>query len=75
VTSLVRVGQRVRFVPYWLVGEFDDEKAKREKSVTGVVTIVNEKHRLFWCECAYKGVKQIETFHFADIGKVVSVFD
>lgn len=70
---MVEVGQRVRFVPYWNLGAFDDAKTKKTKSVTGFVTIVNYKHRVFWCEFEYKGVRQIETFNFADIGVTVSV--
>lgn len=70
---MVEVGQRVRFVPYCNLGEHDNAKTKKAKTVMGVVTIVNYKHRVFWCEYEYKGVRQIETFNFADIGVTVSV--
>ena len=70
---MVEVGQRVRFVPYWNLGEYDNAKTKKAKSVAGVVTIVNAKHQVFWCEYAYKGVRQIETFKFVDIGDAVHV--
>lgn len=70
---MVEVGQRVRFIPYWNLSEHDNARTKKAKTVTGVVTIVNYKHRVFWCEYEYKGVRQIETFNFADIGVAVSV--
>lgn len=70
---MVKVGQRVRFVPYWNESYLDNAKTKKAKTVTGVVTIVNYKHCVFWCEYEYKGVRQIETFNFSDIGVTVSV--
>ena len=70
---MVKVGQRVRFIPFWNTNAFDTEKTKRAKTVTGVVTIVNYKHRVFWCEYEFNGVRQIETFNFSDIGVTVSV--
>lgn len=70
---MVKVGQRVRFVPYWNESIHDNAKERKAKTVTGVVTTVNAKHRVFWCEYEYKGVRQIETFNFADIGVTVSV--
>lgn len=68
---MIEVGQRVQFVPYWDISMHDDAKTKKEKTVTAVVTIVNEKHRVFWCEYGYHGVKQVETFKFQDIGDTV----
>lgn len=68
---MIKVGQRFRFVPHWNVSMHDDAKARKAKTVTGVVTIVNAKHRVFWCEYDHDGTKQVEAFKFQDIGDTV----
>lgn len=68
---MIEVGQRVQFIPYWDFCRPDDPKTRKAKMVTAVVTIVNEKHCVFWCEYEHCGSKQIETFKFQDIGDTV----
>lgn len=68
---MIEVGERVQFVPYWNVSMLDNAKVKKAKSVVGVVTLVNAKNRVFWCEYDHYGVKQLEAFKFQDIGDTV----
>ena len=68
---MIEVGQRVRFIPHWDVSKFDNGKAKKLKTVTAVVTMVNEKHRVFYCQYNIGGVNQVEAFKFCDIGDTV----
>ena len=65
---MIEVGQKMRFVPHYDVSEKDGKRAIKAKSVTGVVTMVNAKHRVFWCEYDHYGSKQLEAFKFQDIG-------
>ncbi len=68
---MIEVGQRVQFIPYWDVCHIDDAKTRKAKTVTGVVTMVNYKHRVFYCEYDHYGAKQVEAFKFQDIDDVV----
>lgn len=68
---MIEVGQKVRFMPYWAENKHSNSKTKEAKTVTGVVTMVNIKHRFFRCEYDEYGVKQVETFKLQDIGNTV----
>lgn len=65
---MVEVGQRMCFVPHWNMSDKDDKRTKKAKTVTAVVTLVNERNRVFWCEYDHYGTKQVEAFKFQDIG-------
>lgn len=69
--EMIEVGQRVQFIPYWDASMHDDAKARKAKTVVGVVTLVNVAHRVFYCEYDHYGVKQVEAFKFQDIGDTV----
>jgi hypothetical protein len=68
---MIEVGQRVQFVPYWDLSKLDDARTRKAKTVVGVVTEVNVRHRLFYCSYNRNGVKYIESFKFQDIGDTV----
>ena len=68
---MIKVGQKMCFIPHWDIVLHDDKKTRKAKTVTGVVTIVNYKHKIFWCEYDHYCSKQVETFKFCDIGDVV----
>ena len=68
---MIEVGQQVKFIPHWDVSMHDTAKTRKAKTVTGVVTMVNDKHRVFCCEYGHGSTKQVEMFNFHDIGDTV----
>ena len=65
---MIKIGQRVRFIPFWNISEHDDEATKREKTVTGRVIYVNLPHKYFTVEYRRGGSTERESFKFSQLG-------
>lgn len=65
---MIRIGEKVSFIPGWNISSVDNEEAKREKTVTGRVIYVNREHKLFCVKYRCGGTMQKETFKISQIG-------
>ena len=72
---MIEVGQKVRYMPHCSsMADKPHPKEVGEKTITGVVVYVSERHHYFCVEhIAKSGVKLWEAFKFCDIGKKVNV--
>jgi len=71
---MIEVGQKVRFIPccFKLSAQPTAEEI-REKTVTGVVVYINERHNFFCTEHSAGEHKLWEAHKFSDIGEAVKI--
>lgn len=65
-------GMKVRFTPFYAINSISPEETARQR-ITGTVTLVNWKHRMFTVEYECGDSIQRESFKFSQIGKDVTV--
>ena len=65
---MIRVGEKVSFIPGWAISKVDDEAEKLEKTVSGRVIYVNQNHQMFCVKYRCGGTMQKETFKLSQIG-------
>ena len=70
---MIDIGQKMRFIPHFIISEKDDKAQRREKEVVGKVIFVNRQHKQFTVKYNCGGTMQKETFKFSDIGKDIFV--
>ena len=72
---MVKIGQKVRFIPRFCKGEKYTPRFKKQPTmVIGSVIFVNPQNEVFVAEYTLNGVKLREGFKFVDIGKVVKAY-
>ncbi len=68
---MVRLGQRVRFVPSVGIKDRNGGSEYKPSPVIGRVAHVNMLHSNFTVEYSVRGVRLREGFHFVDLGETV----
>lgn len=70
---MIDIGQKVRFVPYFIQSEHDDEEAKQRKTVTAKVIYVDRDHKKFTVKYPCGGTEMKETFNLSQIGQDIHI--
>ena len=68
---MIRIGEKVAFIPSFNISPVDTEEEKREKTISGRVIYVNRDHDMFCVKFRWGGTMQKETFKFSQIGQCV----
>lgn len=71
--TMIKIGQKVSFVPHFLEGEKYNWRDPNPEPVVGTVFYVNEKRGTFWVQWECDGVPLRQGFKFCDIGKRVQI--
>lgn len=70
----IKIGQKVRFVPFHDCFKYDTDKDRKNKMQKGKIVYVNPRHKYFTVEYIYHGNKQRESFKFVDFEREVMPF-
>ena len=65
---MIRVGEKVSFIPSFNISPVDNAAEKREKTISGRVIYVNRAHKHFCVKFRCGGTEQKETFKFSQYG-------
>ena len=68
---MIRIGEKVSFIPSFNVSVADTVAEKREKTISGRVIYVYRDHNMFCVKYRCGGTMQKETFKFSQIGQDV----